>query len=292
MDTEALGKRLAAGDIGCLVATVGSTGTGSVDPLPEILRLRAQHGFRLHVDAAYGGYFGLAGNLAAETRAAFNWIGEADSIVVDPHKHGLQPYGCGCVLFRDPSVGALYKHDSPYTYFTSSELHLGEISLECSRPGASAVALWATQKLLPLARGGEFAAGLEACREAAVRLAERLTADSRWLVPFEPELDIVVWAPRAASTQLASKQSQRIFTAAAQRGLHLALVRLPVRYFPDFEKPQGRMAGPAAPPETSSREEMVLCLRSVLMKPEHREWLDQIWEILGAAYNDACSAGL
>ncbi len=156
----ALSTMLAAGDIGCVVATVGTTGTGSVDPLPEILRLRTQHGFRLHVDAAYGGYFTLAGNLTKATRAAFDRIGQADSIVVDPHKHGLQPYGCGCVLFRDPSVGALYKHDSPYTYFTSSDLHLGEISLECSRPGASAVALWATQKLLPLARGGEFAAGI------------------------------------------------------------------------------------------------------------------------------------
>jgi len=286
MDTEALGKRLAAGDIGCVVATVGSTGTGSVDPLPEILRLRAQHGFRLHVDAAYGGYFSLAGNLAAETRAAFSRIGEADSIVVDPHKHGLQPYGCGCVLFRDPNVGALYKHDSPYTYFTSSELHLGEISLECSRPGASAVALWATQKLLPLVRGGEFARGLEACREAAVRFAERLADDSRWLVPFKPELDIVVWAPRTASAQLASEQSKRIFTAAAQRGLHLALVRLPAQYFPDFEKPQSRMARPALPPAAFSQEEMVLCLRSVLMKPEHREWLDQIWDILGAAHKE------
>ena len=159
MDTHALAETLATGDIGCVVATVGTTGTGSVDSLPEILRLRAQHGFRLHVDAAYGGYFTLAGNLSGETRAAYDRIDAADSIVVDPHKHGLQPYGCGCVLFRDPSVGALYKHDSPYTYFTSSDLHLGEISLECSRPGASAVALWATQKLLPLVRGSEFAAG-------------------------------------------------------------------------------------------------------------------------------------
>ena len=57
-----------------------------------------------------------------------------------------------CVIFRDPSVGRFYKHDSPYTYFTSDELHLGEISLECSRPGAAAVALWATQKLMPLVR--------------------------------------------------------------------------------------------------------------------------------------------
>ena len=257
------------------MATLGTTGTGSVDPLPEILRLRAQYGFRLHVDAAYGGYFTLARNLTQETRAAFDQIGQADSIVVDPHKHGLQPYGCGCVLFRDPSVGALYKHDSPYTYFTSSELHLGEISLECSRPGASAVALWATQKLLPLARGGEFAAGLEACREAAVRLAERLAADSRWLVPFPPELDIVVWAPRAASARLASERSQRIFTAAAHRGLHLALARLPVAYFPSLVA------------DSSDGHDTVLCLRSVLMKPEHREWLEQILPILDAAFRDA-----
>ena len=81
-------------------------------------------------------------------RRAFAAIGQADSIVIDPHKHGLQPYGCGCVLFRDPAVGRFYKHDSPYTYFTSKQLHLGEISLECSRAGAAAVALWATQQLL------------------------------------------------------------------------------------------------------------------------------------------------
>ena len=71
-------------------------------------------------------------------------LAACDSIVVDPHKHGLQPYGCGAVLFRDPAVGRLYLHDSPYTYFTSDELHLGEISLECSRAGAAAAALWLT----------------------------------------------------------------------------------------------------------------------------------------------------
>ena len=63
---------------------------------------------------------------------------EADSIVIDPHKHGLQPYGCGAVLFKNPEEGRFYKHDSPYTYFTSDQLHLGEITLECSRAGAAA----------------------------------------------------------------------------------------------------------------------------------------------------------
>jgi tyrosine decarboxylase / aspartate 1-decarboxylase len=257
MDLNALEPMLAAGDIGCVVATLGTTATGSVDPLPEILALRRRYQFRLHIDAAYGGYFVLADNLAPETRAAFDRIGEADSIVIDPHKHGLQPYGCGCVLFRDPAVGTLYKHDSPATYFSSHELHLGEISLECSRPGASAVALWATQRLLPLVRGGEFAQNLASSRRAALALYARLCQDSRFRAPFPPQLDIVVWAPQSGS-------AEHIFEQAARRNLHLAMARLPGAW---FERPE---------PE-------VLCLRSVLMKPEHEPWLDQIWQILDEA---------
>ena len=268
MDPSALEKMLAAGDVGCVVATEGTTGTGSVDPLPEILRLRERYKFRLHVDAAYGGYFTLASNLAAETRASFELIGRADSIVIDPHKHGLQPYGCGCVLFRDPQVGAIYKHESPYTYFTSSELHLGEISLECSRPGASAVALWATQRLLPLVRGGEFAGMLEASRDAAVQFAQRLANDVCWMLPFTPELDIVVWAPRAKTAAEISLLSQRIFDAAAKQNLHLALIHMPARFFAQ----QHNLAG--------SANDTVLCLRSVLMKPEHRDWLARVYAIL------------
>jgi tyrosine decarboxylase/aspartate 1-decarboxylase len=268
MDVKVLEKMLEAGDGGCVVATEGTTGMGTVDSLPEILRLREQFGFRLHVDAAYGGYFTLASNLSAETRASFDLIDRADSIVIDPHKHGLQPYGCGCVLFRDPKVAAIYKHESPYTYFTPSDLHLGEISLECSRPGAAAVALWATQRLLPLVRGGEFAGMLEASRDTALEFSQRLAKDGRWSVPFAPELDIVVWAPRAEFVVKISELSQRIFDAAAKENLHLALIRLPVRFFAS-QLGTGHAEG-----------ETVLCLRSVFMKPEHRDWLDRIWAIL------------
>src|SRR6202165_2649493 len=217
MDADALAIRAARGDVGTVVATMGTTATGSVDPLPEILALREKHGFRVHADAAYGGYFVLAGNLGEDAAQAFARIGEADSIVIDPHKHGLQPYGCGCVLFRDPGVGRLYKHDSPYTYFSSAELHLGEISLECSRPGAAAAALWATQKLLPLEKGGEFARGLEQGRNAALQLFEKVRADSRFIAAFAPELDIVVFAPKAASVSEACLLSRKLFEAAARR---------------------------------------------------------------------------
>ncbi|HEY7113233.1 MAG TPA: aminotransferase class I/II-fold pyridoxal phosphate-dependent enzyme [Thermoanaerobaculia bacterium] len=274
LDPAALARRLERGGVGTVVATIGTTATGSVDPLPEILELRAQHGFRLHADAAYGGYFGLLGEgegeggLAPETRAAYDRLRETDSIVIDPHKHGLQPYGCGCVLFRDPSVGRLYQHDSPYTYFTSTELHLGEISLECSRPGASAAALWATMRLLPPVPGGEFARMLGAGRLAAIAIHGRLASSLRFVPGFTPELDIVVYAPRAPSVSASAARARAIFDEAARRGLHLALAELPAVFF-DFEA-----HGVARDRDTAT------CLRSVLMKPEHELWADRIADLL------------
>lgn len=268
LDPTALKQRLQKGDIGTVVATMGTTATGSVDPLPEILSLREQFVFHLHADAAYGGYFMLADNLLPETRRAFDHLKEADSIVVDPHKHGLQPYGCGCILFRDPSVGRFYKHDSPYTYFSSDDLHLGEISLECSRPGASAVALWATQKLFPLKKVGSFARMLRDTRAAALLLHDRLKADTRFITAFQPELDILVWIPRASSVSSASALSRKIFDEAARRNLHLAIAELPIEFF-ELDSTQ-----------ISRDRETVTCLRSVLMKPEHLEWVDRIWEIV------------
>lgn len=275
ISVEALENRLVKGGVGAVVATVGTTATGSVDPLEEILDLGKKYHVRVHADAAYGGYFALAGNLSGETCAAFDCLGESDSIVIDPHKHGLQPYGCGCVIFRDLAVGRLYKHESPYTYFTSQELHLGEISLECSRAGASAVALWSTQKLLPLVRNGEFAKGLESCREAALDLYERLRGDKRFITAFPPELDIVVFAPRAASVTEASLLARKVFDAAATRDLHLAVAELPTEFF------AADMTGMKGDRPT------LTCLRSVLMKPAHREWVGRIWGILGEATREA-----
>ncbi len=216
MRLDALEAELRKGDVGTVVVTLGTTAIGAVDPLPEILELRDRYGFRVHVDAAYGGYFKLIeSRLDEPARMAYEAIGRADSIVIDPHKHGLQPYGCGCALFRDPGVGKFYKHDSPYTYFTSKELHLGEISLECSRAGAAAVALWATQRLLPLKPDGEFADGLAKGRAAALELDRRLREDGRFeaMAAGAPELDIVVWKERAATAEKASAVARSIFSA-------------------------------------------------------------------------------
>ncbi len=268
MNIHALKDLLASGEVGTVVATIGTTATGALDPLPEILALQKEFGFRIHADAAYGGYFQLADNLMPSSQAVFECLREVDSIVVDPHKHGLQPYGCGCVLFRDPSVGSFYKHDSPYTYFSSDELHLGEISLECSRPGASAVALWATQQLLPPVKGGEFSKMISRGREAAMFLYNKLIADDRFITAFPPELDIIVWAPRAGSASAISARSRKLFETAQTNNLHLALAALPATFF-DLSSQR------ISPDQTT-----ITCLRSVLMKPEHEGWSGKIWQTL------------
>jgi len=268
MDLDKLESQLKKGNIGTVVATMGTTGIGSVDPLPGILELQKKYDFRIHLDAAYGGYFRLAENLPAATARKYALMQEADSIVVDPHKHGLQPYGCGCVLFKNAKVGRYYKHDSPYTYFSSTELHLGEISLECSRAGAAAVGLWATQKLFPLVKGGEFARRINKSHSAAGNLYTRITADNRFIPLLQPEIDIVIWAAKKGSVSEISKSSKLIFEKAASKNLHLALLNYPVRLLPKHWR------------AIKKDEEYVTCLRSCLLKPEHEEWVDEIWGIV------------
>jgi len=268
MDPQALQQLLQLGDVGTVVVTLGTTGLGAVDPLADILPLREKYGFRVHVDSAYGGYFHIASELQTGARQAFNQIHQADSIVIDPHKHGLQPYGCGCILFKDSSVGSLYKHDSPYTYFSSAELHLGEISLECSRPGAAAVALWATQRLLPMDAGGEFSRLLDRSLMAARKMHQKLRDSSHFRSLLVPELDIVVYAVEAQDAVTASERARHVFTAAAEQDLHLALIELPAPLVRHYW------------PELQINRDTVTCLRSCLMKPEHLDWVDDICDVL------------
>jgi len=188
LDLGALARHLAADDVGTVVATLGTTGLGAVDPLDAIVPLAAAHGARVHADAAYGGFFALLARQEPSPipAAPFRALGACDSVVVDPHKHGLQPYGCGAVLFRDPAVARVYLHDSPATYFTSAELHLGEISLECSRAGAAAAALWTTLRCLPLAPDDGLGPILGRTRAAALAWAARIADSAHLHLVVEP----------------------------------------------------------------------------------------------------------
>ena len=270
MSIEALTQLLKTGEVGTVVVTMGTTGMGAVDPLHEIVALQSEYKFRIHIDSAYGGYFRLTNNLGQSATRAYQTMQSADSIVVDPHKCGLQPYGCGCVLFKDPGVGQYYHHDSPYTYFSSDELHLGEISLECSRAGASAVALWATMQMFPLEPSGQFARDIESTHEAANDFYQRLIRSDKDKVIIEPETNIVIWAPEGKSATEISRLSQLLFDRAAEAGLYLATIKLSSEWLSRHWS------------DVDFDEATVLCMRSCLMKAEHLDWLDQIWSIYSA----------
>jgi glutamate/tyrosine decarboxylase-like PLP-dependent enzyme len=257
LDIEALEHRLRAGGVGTVVATLGTTGLGALDPLAEIAALCERHGARLHVDGAYGGFYALLadGLDPGVDRVPFDALARADSIVVDPHKHGLQPYGCGCVLFADPAVGRFYAHESPFTYFTSSDLHLGEISLECSRAGAAAAALWTTLQALPLSRDG-LGSELAGARSAALSLADELAGEGLSLV-VAPELDIICVFPLLASASAIGTRCERAFDSLARAGWHAAKLRADTAWL--------RRRHPWIEPDAAE----VTVLRMVLMKPAH-----------------------
>ena len=267
IDLTDLRTKLDTDSIGTVVATLGTTSLGAVDPLHDILALTEPLGVRVHVDSAYGGFFKLLAAepspLPAAAATAYRALSRADSVVIDPHKHGLQPYGCGCILFRDASVGRFYQHDSPYTYFTSDELHLGEISLECSRAGAAAAALWATLRCFPLDSERGLGAILRKTRAAAVRWAGAIDASDRLRLVVEPELDIVNFYPLPADgdrrASAISRLTQSIFEIGmADRSAPFFLAKLNL-----------------APAQLTGHTDLVwdaralTCLRSVLMKPEH-----------------------
>ena len=84
----------------CVTATVGTTSTTSVDPVPAIADLCERHGIWLHVDAAYAG----SAALAKEFRWAFEGCERADSFVTNPHKWLMTPMDCSVFYTRRADV--------------------------------------------------------------------------------------------------------------------------------------------------------------------------------------------
>lgn len=277
IDLTACEDLLRTGRIGTVVLTAGTTGLGAVDPIHEALELRDRYGVRLHVDAAYGGFFTLLAGHGVDAdqeveagpgveAAPWRAIARCDSVVVDPHKHGLQPYGCGCVLFADPGVGRFYAHDSPYTYFTSDRLHLGEISLECSRAGAAAAALWVTLQVLPATPSG-LGKVLAATRRAALAFAALLEKSEPLALYQQPDLDIVSYFPRRGTlADIDSASARMLADGMADPVDPVFLSTL-------------RVAGPgfAARGHDVRGEGDARIVRSVLMKPEHESCAEELF---------------
>ncbi len=214
MDVDALESELKKGDVMFVVASVGTTGVGAVDPLEEILSLREKYGFHLHADAAYGGYYrsmildkeGLLKPFAPSEMALSEYVyrqlarlGEVDSVTIDPHKHGLVGYGAGSVLFRDEALRRVILNTAPYTYHVTDKPNIGMFTLEGSRPGAAAAAVWLTLQLLPLNDSG-FGQLLQFCRAGAEGLYDALSEMQSLHPVSKPDLDLLAFYRRPQGT--------------------------------------------------------------------------------------------
>jgi aromatic-L-amino-acid/L-tryptophan decarboxylase len=159
-----------------VVASAGTTATGSIDPMKEIADICGQFGLWMHVDGAYGALAAMA------IPEAFEGMARTDSLSLDPHKWLYQPTGCGCLLYRDPrDARRAFSHSGEYARALSTDPIEGfaffEESIELSRP-FRAFKIWLSLRYF----------GLNAYRESIredLRLARTL-ADA---IDAEPELD-------------------------------------------------------------------------------------------------------
>ena len=147
-----------------VIANLGSTGTGSIDDIENLLLLKEKYGFHLHVDAAYGGFFrsmildessnplpfNSGGVLSEYAHRQLAALPGTDSITIDPHKQGLISYGAGAVIYKNEGLREVILNTAPYTYHITDKPNIGMYSLEGSRPGAMAAACYLTYKVLPL----------------------------------------------------------------------------------------------------------------------------------------------
>ncbi|HEM8138000.1 TPA: tyrosine decarboxylase [Providencia rettgeri] len=177
-----------------VVAVVGTTETGSIDNIKEVIKLREKCeqrfgvSFYVHIDAAYAGYacamFRDENNQfidydalikryhsegifpkeivwpKPEVYESFKALNQADSITVDPHKVGFIPYSAGAICMKDKRIVDLISYHAAYVFEEVQEKQrktdkvqnvlLGSSIMEGSKSGATAAAVWAAHRLVPL----------------------------------------------------------------------------------------------------------------------------------------------
>jgi len=168
-----------------VVAVVGTTEEGSVDEIARIVKLRADYekkgiSFYFHIDAAYGGYSRalyldensrfmeydeLRKRLKSDkifihdhtypsrrTYDSYKAMGQADSITIDPHKMGYVPYAAGGIAVKDRRILDLISYFAAYVFESGENAPtlLGSYIMEGSKAGATAAAVWASHRVIPL----------------------------------------------------------------------------------------------------------------------------------------------
>lgn len=170
-----------------VIASAGTTNTGSVDPLSELSVVCQEHDMWLHVDGA----FGASVLLSEKYRKNLSGIELSDSLSWDAHKWLMQTYGCGVVLVRNQAA-LVHSFAAHPEYLKDAEASAGSIEfwdlgVELTRPARS-LKLWLT---LQVAGTNEISRMIEhGC--AMAELAEKLIRkNTDWEVISPAQFGIV-----------------------------------------------------------------------------------------------------
>jgi glutamate/tyrosine decarboxylase-like PLP-dependent enzyme len=187
----------------CVVANVGTTATGALDPLPalvEICRPECEN-LWLHADGAYG----AAAVLSERGRATLEGLGAVDSLVLDPHKWLFQPYEIGCLLVREarhleasfrilPGVqrdNCLRDADCD-----AEQVNFADQGLQLTR-GFRALKMWMSLRVFGVAA---FRAAITRGLVLAERAEDLVHASLRWEVTTPAQLGVVTFRYRPRTT--------------------------------------------------------------------------------------------
>jgi aromatic-L-amino-acid decarboxylase len=208
-----------------VVANVGTTNTGAVDPLSEVLRVARSHGLWAHADAAYGGFF----RLAEGGEDLLRGIEAFDSITLDPHKGLFMPYGLGALLVRDgAALARAHGGSAHYVQDLAGEGPLGfaDFSPELSRDFRG-LRLW-----LPLQLHGLRAFRDQLTEKLALGrwAGEALRQDPHLEVLDVPQLSIVAFRLRAPEAEAERLSPELLRRVNERRRVFLSSTRLRGRY--------------------------------------------------------------
>lgn len=177
-----------------VIATLGTTGTGAIDPLDELAELCHREGLWLHIDGAHGAA------VAATSRGHHlrNALSRADSLTIDPHKWLFQPYEIGCVLLRRPELlpatFGLARHALDTGYLDPTRPHEAETNLSDYGPqqtrGLRALKLWLSLKTFG---AGTFRKAIQHGIELAEHAGSVIDAHPELELASPPSLAIVTF---------------------------------------------------------------------------------------------------
>lgn len=146
-----------------IVGIAGTTGLGVVDDIPALSDLALDYGLPLHVDAAFGGFVIPFAKELGYNIPDFDFrLKGVKSITIDPHKMGMVPIPAGGIIFREKKYLEAISILAPYL----AGGKIWQATITGTRPGASALAVWAMIKHL----------GFEGYKEVVKRAMEL----SRW----------------------------------------------------------------------------------------------------------------